>query len=103
MRIYSEGSARSHDGSQIPTRKPEKVAYGDSDSARGGTREGNPIRRFLLAGGSRKAAIDAMCAHCMGCTVDSVEPGYQAAIKHCRSESCPLWRFRPYQRQGAGS
>ena len=103
MSIYSEGNARGSGGRQAPMSKRKKMAYGDSGPVSAVTRERNPMRRFFLAGGSRKAAIDAMCAHCMGCTVDSVEPGYQAAIKHCRSGSCPLWRFRPYQRQGAGS
>ena len=97
MSIYSEGSVRGADGRQASTPKRKKVAYGDSGPASGVIRERNPMRRFFLAGGSRKAAIDAMCAHCMGCSIDSVEPGYQAAIKHCQSEACPLWRFRPYR------
>ena len=97
MSVYSEGNARGSSGRRDPTSKPKKVAYGDSGPAIGGIRERNPMRRFFLAGGSRKAAIDAMCAHCLGCSIDSVEPGYQAAIKHCRSEACPLWRFRPYR------
>lgn len=97
MSIYSEGNARGPGGRLTPTSKRKKVAYSESGPASGVTRERNPMRRFFLAGGSRKAAIDAKCAHCMGCSVDSVEPGYQEAIKHCRSEACPLWRFRPYQ------
>jgi len=73
-------------------------------------RNDNPVSRFyaLLAQGkqSRKAADDAFCAHCMGCTAkeqgpnyeDWIEPGFRALIRDCTTTGCPKWVFRPYQR-----
>ncbi len=46
---------------------------------------------------SMRAAINAMCAHCMGCSADHMEPGYKEDIKNCTSTACPLWHFRPYK------
>jgi len=59
--------------------------------------ETNPIARFR-ANPTRKSAIHAMCAHCMGCTVDSLEAGFRADIRDCASKDCPLYDFRPFQR-----
>ena len=58
--------------------------------------ESNPILRFR-ANSTRKNAIHAMCAHCMGCTDESIEPGFRADIRSCTSTKCPLHSFRPYQ------
>lgn len=58
--------------------------------------EHNPIVR-LRAHPTRKKAIDAMCAHCMGCTDDEIESGFKRLVRECTSHRCPLWQFRPYQ------
>ena len=50
---------------------------------------------------SFRKAINAMCAHCMGCTEYHMEPGYKQEIKNCTSTVCPLWHFRPYQEKKA--
>jgi len=72
-------------------------------------RNDNPVSRFFKqkAQGkiSRKAANDAMCAHCVGCTAkeqgfqqeDWIEPGFREQIRNCSSFGCPLRPFRPYQ------
>jgi len=56
----------------------------------------NPMSRFERKP-TRGNAIKAMCAHCVGCTYESIEPGFRRLIKTCRSERCPLHRYRPYQ------
>ena len=61
--------------------------------------ENNPIRQFVTNPNSRVAAIKAKCAECMGCTPDHMERGFRASISSCSSYSCPLHRFRPYQRE----
>jgi hypothetical protein len=61
--------------------------------------ENNPIRQFVANPNSRVAAIKAKCAECMGCTPDHMERGFRASISSCSSYSCPLHRFRPYQRE----
>ena len=61
--------------------------------------ENNPIRQFVTNPNSRVAAIKAKCAECMGCTPDHMEWGFRASISSCSSYSCPLHRFRPYQRE----
>ena len=61
--------------------------------------ENNPIRQFAANPNSRVAAIKAKCAECMGCTPDHMERGFRASISECSSYSCPLHRFRPYQRE----
>jgi len=38
-----------------------------------------------------------MCAHCMGCTKDHIEPGFRECIRNCTAPSCPLYFYRPYQ------
>ncbi len=67
-------------------------------------REDNPIKRYY-AKPTRKNAINAMCAHCMGCTSseqgypsgDHLEAGFRTEICNCSAPACPLWDFRPYQ------
>ena len=61
----------------------------------------NPILRYMENPTSRKAAIDAKCAECFGCTRDHLERGFKESISSCSSSSCPLHGFRPYQRQYA--
>ena len=59
----------------------------------------NPILRFEKNPNSRKLANDAKCAECFGCTRDHLEKGFKESISSCSSYSCPLHRFRPYQRE----
>ncbi len=60
-------------------------------------RNHNPVSRFLSSKPSRKRAIEAMCAHCMGCTQDHFEPTTKADIRNCSAPHCPLYFYRPYQ------
>lgn len=62
--------------------------------------EVNPIVRYR-ARPTRGNAIKAMCAHCMGCTDERLEPGFRSSIRDCASASCPLHKYRPYQRKEA--
>lgn len=57
----------------------------------------NPILKAKEVPNSRRFAINAMCANCMGCTTENIEQGFRNNIKHCTSNSCPLHSFRPYQ------
>ena len=50
---------------------------------------------------TRGKAIKAMCAHCMGCTRDHIEPGFRECIRNCTSIGCPLHLYRPYQKKEA--
>jgi len=59
-------------------------------------RESNPIIRFEN-NPTRKNAIAAKCAGCMGCTRTHQEVGYRVSISHCSDKDCPLHRFRPYR------
>jgi hypothetical protein len=59
----------------------------------------NPIEQFQSNPLSRAYAIRAKCAECVGCTPDHLERGFKDSISSCSSESCPLHRFRPYQRE----
>jgi len=78
--------------SHIAHRKPRKKT------------EVNPLKRHY-AKPTRKSAIFAFCAHCMGCTAteqgngytDHMERNYAKAIRQCSAPSCPLYRFRPFQ------
>lgn len=45
---------------------------------------------------TRARAIKAMCAHCMGCTQEHLEPGFRDLIRGCTATGCPLYPFRPY-------
>ena len=56
----------------------------------------NPVDRALQHP-SRKNAIDAKCAECMGCTPGYMEPGFRQSISECSVQSCPLHPFRPYR------
>jgi hypothetical protein len=58
----------------------------------------NPILQFQSRPSSRAYAVKAKCAECVGCTPNQLERGFKAAISSCSSYSCPLHRFRPYQR-----
>lgn len=60
--------------------------------------EYNPVVRNIGNSKSLRGALDAMCAHCMGCTADHIEPGFRESIRDCSAPACPLWQFRPYQR-----
>lgn len=57
----------------------------------------NPIEKFIVKNGSRTAAINAMCAQCVGCTENHLEPGFRTTIKECTSPKCALYKFRPYK------
>ena len=59
----------------------------------------NPILRFEKKPNSRKLSNDAKCAECFGCTRDHLEKGFKDSISSRSRESCPLHRFRPYQRE----
>ena len=59
----------------------------------------NPIEQFKSHPSSRAYAVKAKCAECVGCTPDHLEKGFKDSISSCSSESCPLHRFRPYQRE----
>lgn len=59
-------------------------------------REANPVIRAKQRP-TYLNAIKAMCAHCMGCTVDHTEPGFRDSISNCTAPSCPLYSYRPYQ------
>lgn len=61
------------------------------------TRDHNPISRNLRSP-SRKNAADAMCARCVGCTRDHLEPGFKEDIKNCSDNDCPIHEWRPYQK-----
>ena len=64
----------------------------------------NPVRRNCLKT-TRKKAIDAMCAHCMGCSsslqgdgyTNYLEPGFRGFITHCTARGCPLYPWRPFK------
>lgn len=58
--------------------------------------EHNPLLRFD-ANKTRKTAIAAKCAECMGCTREAIERGFKREIRYCTSRDCPLWEFRPYR------
>jgi len=59
----------------------------------------NPVQQFTNNPASRAYAVKAKCAECVGCTPDHLEKGFKESISSCSSESCPLHRFRPYQRE----
>jgi len=66
--------------------------------------ENNPVTRNLKKT-TRKRAIEAMCAHCMGCTStlqgsgfkNHLEAGFRASIANCTASHCPLYQWRPFQ------
>ena len=59
----------------------------------------NPYDRNLGNTTSLRTALNAMCAHCMGCTEGYMEPGFREEIRNCTAPKCPLWHFRPYQQK----
>jgi len=59
----------------------------------------NPILQFQSRPSSRAYAVKAKCAECVGCTPNHIEKGFKESISSCSSYSCPLHRFRPYQRE----
>jgi hypothetical protein len=61
-------------------------------------KEHNPLVRSARNPGSLREAIAAMCAHCMGCTCERIEPGFRDDIRDCTALACPLWHQRPFQR-----
>lgn len=60
------------------------------------TRDHNPISRYLNRP-TRKNANNAMCARCVGCSIDHLEPGYRQDIKNCSVNDCPMHKQRPFQ------
>lgn len=66
--------------------------------------EMNPITRFI-ENPTRKGAIHAKCAECMGCSSslqgkgfkDHLEPGFRALIRDCTSPACPIFQYRPFK------
>jgi hypothetical protein len=60
-------------------------------------RNHNPVERFFALPPSRKRAIEAMCASCMGCTKGHIEEGFKKQVRNCSSQTCALYCFRPYQ------
>ena len=66
--------------------------------------EYNAYKRYMDSDHkTRGQAINAMCAHCMGCNADHMEPGFREAVRECVSVSCPLHPFRPYQKKADGN
>lgn len=63
----------------------------------------NPIAIARERPRSRAWAIKAMCAHCMGCTLRRLEPGFRRLIRDCTSRDCPLHSHRPYVDSGVAS
>ncbi|MBT3567158.1 MAG: hypothetical protein HN492_06715 [Porticoccus sp.] len=59
----------------------------------------NPIEQFQMNPSSKVRAIKAKCAECMGCTPNHLEKDFKESISSCSSHSCPLHKFRPYQRE----
>ena len=68
----------------------------------------NPVTRAIRIP-TRKNAISAMCAHCVGCTsslqgngfTDNLEAGFRASIAQCSATHCPLWDWRPFRSKEA--
>ena len=61
--------------------------------------EFNPVLRAQNKP-TRKNAINAMCAYCVGCTESDLEAGFRQLIKDCSSYRCPLHNYRPYAEMG---
>ena len=59
------------------------------------TKVTNPVVKNIQSP-SRKNAINAMCAQCMGCDADSAEDGFRNLIRDCQSVNCAIYSFRPY-------
>lgn len=61
------------------------------------SRQTNPIIR-AIEHPTFKNAIHAKCAECFGCEPDHLESGFRESIAECKSYTCPLRPFRPYQK-----
>ena len=58
----------------------------------------NPVDKWEASDKkSRVLAISAMCAKCVGCDTNYIEPGFRVNIKDCELTECPLHLFRPYK------
>ena len=84
------GSTRYVLTSKADIKTPEGVAI---------MKRSNPIGQFRANPSSRAYAVKAKCSECVGSTPDHLEKGFKESISSCSSESCPLHRFRPYQRE----
>lgn len=69
------------------------MAFKKGHKAHTSSNRRNPGQVFKDNPLSRKAAMDAMCFHCMG---GETEP-YVRLIKGCTSHQCPLHSWRPYK------
>jgi hypothetical protein len=49
------------------------------------------LRRAFFGSASPRQAIKAMCLSCTGFD--------RAEVANCTGYSCPLWRYRPFQRE----
>lgn len=76
--------------------------FNPTPSARESTIQTNPVARAIGNKKSRKIAISAFCAQCMGCNEHHLEPGFRKDIANCTSRKCALWNFRPYQNRAKG-
>lgn len=50
------------------------------------------FKRAFSGEGSPRDAIKAKCLECVDCDL--------GAVRDCTGYSCPLWKYRPFQRQG---
>jgi len=53
-------------------------------------RNHNPAERFIALVPSRKGAIEAKCATCMGCTKVHLEEGFKTEVRNCTAPNYPL-------------
>ena len=92
----------------MPTTATETIPKRVSHAGNTSGPETNTVKKYLAARptASMRLAINAMCAHCMGCTAseqgqqfeDWREPGFVQLIRDCTAPHCPLFDFRPYQK-----
>lgn len=61
--------------------------------------EHNPIRKLRNRPESLRMSINAFCAQCMGCTDESIEPGFREQVRNCTAPRCALYAVRPYQQK----
>lgn len=59
--------------------------------------EMNPVVKAIGNTTSRRLAVNAMCASCMGCNEEHREANFTQMIRECSSPKCPLFNFRPYK------
>lgn len=57
--------------------------------------EYNVIVRAKSRPHSMRAAINAMCAHCMGGTSEAMATGWRQDVDGCTATDCPLNGLRP--------